>query len=164
MGKESVRKRGVGSSSKRSVTESQSFADLTSLMQDFNKFWNIKECVLEDNIKENGEVSVILRTRDINTSVAVGGFSNKSNEVQQLFKRLLELALITPETKLMSFLKLEENVWCKTGLSGCTFKAGDKFMLLLEYPGRTLGLPTREKHIAKQPRYNKKLYTKINTL
>eukprot|EP00826_Nyctotherus_ovalis_P053592 TRINITY_DN6988_c0_g1_i10.p2 TRINITY_DN6988_c0_g1~~TRINITY_DN6988_c0_g1_i10.p2 ORF type:complete len:137 (+),score=23.56 TRINITY_DN6988_c0_g1_i10:106-516(+) len=136
MGKEATYKSGETSHSSCSFPVEDSNITLQCIAPEIDSLWDPSKAVGKELIKENGRVFLILRDQTHDTKVTLSGFERRGNKVHALFKRLLELRLITLDTRLISLLCLQADVWRRVAMSTALFSAEEAFILIVEAPAK----------------------------
>ena len=103
------------------------------LAPEINSLWDPINITKKEAITENGRVFIILKTQTTNTNITLNGFKKENNDIKNLFKRLLELQLITLDTRLLSLLKLQGDVWHKVSPRNSVFNSEDAFIVVAKH-------------------------------
>ena len=103
-------------------------------VSEINSLWNITNSLTKPNIREDGSITLIVKNRKNEIKMTLHKLAYKNNKVELIFKKLLKMEIIHPNTKLLNFLKLENGMWFKTELDGCYFNSGDAFMIIIDSP------------------------------
>ena len=100
--------------------------------EEISLLWTPTETACSNDVKENGQVYVVIRQRGKDVKVICKGLANKGNNTAEIFKRLMQMGLITPETKVLNFLKYRNNMWFKEDVQSTLVNSGDALMIMIE--------------------------------
>ena len=105
-----------------------------NIAMEANVVWNERNIIHKSEIQENGEVHMLIKNGDETINVTFKEVMNKGTTIQELIKKLLEMKIIRINTRIVNFLKYQENMWCKTDITKCNVNLGDSFMTIIENP------------------------------
>ena len=103
-------------------------------LSEINSLWNISNSLTKPILGEDGNITLIIKNRKNEIKMTLHKLPYKNNKVELIFRKLLKMKIIRPNTKLLNFLKLENDMWFKTELDGCYFNSGDAFMIIIDSP------------------------------
>ena len=118
--------------------QSPSFLTRTQLDKELSDNWaSINGTVLQTEVKENGKIVVIVRSRGEERYLVCSGFANTGNKCAKLVEKLRETKVVSKLACIKHFLALKEYMWCSVEVATSFFDSGDSFLIIIGNRGRT---------------------------
>ena len=127
-------------------------ASISLLKTEADSLWMARDGMVSHlQLKEDGQVCVIVREQGTDSHFSYGGFATEGNRALAIIPHLLKAGLISPHTCIHNLLVCKDHMWCHADIRTSLFNAGDSLLLIIGNPPPH----TKSRQLSQGPSQNK---------